>query len=212
MAATFQIMLEQIEVLDAPTAAQGLQRRRTDPKGRLNKLDDEVKRRGYKKLAGPDAEIGVRQKFKANRPIRPFGGGTGAPVQNIDYEMTVSALEDPNSDEQVAIATVSIGAGQNTETYDMMLVADPDFEVIQEFMVENDQVVTANSWWSAARHCVINKCGSTCVGALSTCSGNWVLYLGCLLLKCGGCWVKCSTCSSCNCKWWCRWASGCCRR
>jgi hypothetical protein len=206
-----EIMLEQNEILDAQAAAKGLEKRLKDPKGRLKRLEEEATRRGYRKIAGPRAEFGLRQKFKANRPIRPPRGEQGAAVQELEFEFSLRALEIPDSEDQAAIASVTITAGKNTEEYEMLLESvGNDFEEIREFMIENDQVVAANSWWTAARSCVIGKCGSVCIGSLVACSGTWAAYLICVAAACGGCWLKCSACATCNCRWWCRWATGCC--
>jgi hypothetical protein len=114
MAEPIQLRLEQIEILDAAAVGKSLQKRMAEPKGRLKKLSDEATNRGYKKVAGPQGEVGIRQKFKASRPVRPPGGQKGSPVDSLEFEMALSALEDPNSDDQAAIATVTITAGQNT--------------------------------------------------------------------------------------------------
>ena len=203
--------LEQTEVLDAAAAGRGLQARMAEPQGKLKKLEDEATKRGYRGATGPNAEAGLRQKYRANQPVKPPPGQQGPPVQEMDFDLSLRALEKPNSQDQAAIATVRVTAGQNTQQYDLLLEAPGgDFAKAREFKVENDQVVPANSWWTAARRCVTGSCTSVCVGALFTCSGTWAAYLLCLAAACGGCWVRCAACASCDCSWWCRWAAGCC--
>lgn len=213
MANPIEITLERIEILDDQAVSQGLQKQMAAPKGKLKKLDDEAKKRGYKKATGPRAEFGLRHTFKAGKPVPPPAGTPGQPVQEVEVEISLSTLEKPNSEDQAAIGTVRVTAGKNTEEYDMLLEAlDGDFEDVRESKVENDKVVPANSWWTAARSCVIGKCGSVCIGALTVCRGTWAAYLLCVAAACGGCWVRCSACATCNCRWWCKWAAGCCRQ
>jgi len=59
--------------------------------------------------------------------------------------------------------------------------------------------------------CVRNKCASSCLSSLTTCLGAFPVYLKCVIVKCGGCAVKCGACAACNCGFWCKWATGCCK-
>jgi len=59
--------------------------------------------------------------------------------------------------------------------------------------------------------CVRNKCASSCLGSLTTCVGVFPVYVKCVVVKCGGCAVKCGACAACNCGFWCKWATGCCK-
>ena len=134
-----EITLEQIEVLDASAAAQGLEARMGQAQGKLKKLDEEGQRRGYRRATGPRSEIGIRERFRAARPVRPPAGEQGAPVQELQFEVSLRALEKPNSQDQAAIATVTATAGQNTEVYDLLLEAPGgNFAQAREFKVEND--------------------------------------------------------------------------
>jgi hypothetical protein len=208
-----EIILDQTEILDARTVGQGLQKRRGQAKGKLKKLDDEARKRGYKPKTGPRAQFGLRQKYRAREEVKPGPGEKGSPVQELTFELSLSELEKDNSTDQAAIATVRIEAGDNVEEYDMFLEAlDGDFLDAREFMVEKDKVVLANSWWSATRTCLTSTCASACVSSLITCSGAWSAYLLCVAGICGGCWAKCTACATCDCRWWCRWAAGCCRQ
>lgn len=211
---TEEITLEQIEIFDAPAAAQALQARAGEARGKLKKLEDEAQKRGYRRAAGQRPEIAMRQKFRSAQPVRPPAGEQGAAVQDLQIDISLRALEKPNSQDQAAIATVTATAGSHTEVYDMLLEApNGDFAKAREFEVnERDQLVAANSWWTAARSCAIGKCGSVCIGALVACSGTWAAYLLCVAAACGGCWVRCAACATCNCRWWCKWATGCCHQ
>jgi hypothetical protein len=206
------LRLEQTEYLDASEAASILKRRLDEPRSNLRRLDDEAQKRGYKKITGPKGDFGLRQTYQAANPVRAPKGERGEPVQKIEFELSLSSYEDPDSDTQAAVASVRIVADSNTEVYDMLLETDGgDFQEVREFKVEREQVVRANSWWTAARDCVFRNCGGVCIGALLTCSGTWAAYLACFAVVCGGCWLKCAACATCNCKWWCKWATGCCR-
>jgi hypothetical protein len=209
------IELEQIEFLDAPTAALGIQRRLAQPPGfvALRRLDEEARARGYRPVTGPGAEFGLRQRIRSRVPVHPPAGETGAPLQELQFELSIRALEKGDSEDQAAIATATITAGQYTEELDLMLEArGGNFARAREFKVENDRLVPANSWWTAARSCVLSGCSSVCVGSLISCSGTWAAYLLCVAAACGGCWVRCTACATCNCRWWCRWATGCCHQ
>jgi hypothetical protein len=211
--AEVEIALEQTEILDQKAAAQGLQKRRGEPKGQLKKLEDEAKKRGYKPVKGPRGEFGLRQKFRAREPVHPGAGEQGAPVQEVEFEFSLQALEKEGSEDEAAVATVSVTAGGQTESYDLFLEApNGKFLEAREFKVERDQVVPANSWWSAVRTCLTSTCASTCVNSLLACAGTWSAYLLCVASTCGVCYTKCVGCAVCNCGWTCRWAVGCCRQ
>ena len=210
--ASAALRLEQTEYFDAQGAVALFQRRLADGASNLKLLADEAQRRGFKKVTGPAGDFGFRQKFRAATPIRPPKGQKAEPVQEIEFELVLSAYEDPDSPTQAAVANVRIVAGSNTETYDMLLESEvDDFEDVREYKVEGGKVVRAHSWWTAARDCVLRTCIGPCIGALFTCAGTWAAYLGCVAIKCGGCWVKCAACATCDCRWWCKWAIGCCR-
>jgi hypothetical protein len=74
------------------------------------------------------------------------------------------------------------------------------------------EMVETDSWGSCMLQ-ELKKCASPCVNALVTCpKSSWTAYLGCLAVRCGGCFVAKAACCTCNCKWWCKWAVGCCKR
>lgn len=207
------IVFEQTELLDDTAAVQRFEAGLAQAPGKLKKLEDEAKKRGFKPSTGPKSSLALRHKFRAEKPVKPPQGEHGTPVQELQFDISLRAFEKANSDDQAAVATVTVTAGQNSDQYDLLLEAPAgNMAKAREFKVEGDKIVPANSWWSAARSCVTSKCGSVCVGSLITCSGSWAAYLLCVAVRCGGCWVRCAACSSCNCRWWCKWATGCCHQ
>jgi hypothetical protein len=206
-----EIVFEQMEILDAATTNKGLQQGLGQANSKLKRLDDEATRQGYKPKKGPGSEVGFSQRYRAANPVKPGRGEKGEPVQELEYRFFLRELEKPNSRDQAAILTVAVTAGKNTDQYEMLLIADEGkFNEAREYMVENDKVALAESWWSATRDCILSKCGTVCVSSLITCGGTWAAYLLCVAARCGGCWVKCAACATCDCRWWCRWAAGCC--
>src|SRR6266542_4490736 len=105
-----EMTLVQTELLDAQAAAKALQNRKADPKGLLKHLDAHATKLGYKKATGAKTEFGLRQKFRAAQPIRPPAGVQAVPVQEIDFELSMSALDKPNSDAEGALGTIRITA------------------------------------------------------------------------------------------------------
>jgi len=79
-------------------------------------------------------------------------------------------------------------------------------------IIQGDGIIEAESWWSGFVGCLRSRCASSCLSSLHSCSGYWAAYFWCLVAKCGGCVLKCAACSTCDCRWWCRWAVGCCDR
>lgn len=128
------------------------------------------------------------------------------------FEIIVHSYMKAGSKDQAAIASVKIKAGDKSDTYHFLLIApNGDFEKVQEFTLgQNDAVVPANSYWDRFRACLADKCGSACLSAIPTCSGTWTAFLWCLIRKCGTCVLRCTACAACDCRWWCKWAAGCC--
>lgn len=190
-------------------------------KGPLQMLYDEATRRGYRYESAQaeqggqrtPTQLGLRQVSRAREQVQPDSDDRGSSVQETRFELYIRALEKPDSRDQAALINVSIQAGENTEEYNLLLEAPGGYFLdTREFMVENDRVVPAFSWWSAFKNCLTSRCGTSCLGALVACSGTTAGYVACVIAACAGCGVKCAACATCNCKWWCRWAPGCCRR
>ena len=206
-----EIAFKQTEVFDVRTAANAFKAREQKP--HVKKLLEEARNRGFT-AASDAAHAGVRQKYRSRNPV-PLGRGEreGTPVNEVEFELVLTALERPNSRDQAAVGTVRLTTDQNTDEYDMLLEApNGDFNNAREFVVGADgKVVRAHSWWSATKACLKrSNCAAACLTALGTCGGTWTAYLVCVGAACGGCFSKCAACATCDCRWWCRWATGCC--
>jgi hypothetical protein len=179
----------------------------------LGLLVAEVRQRGYEPAKGAQNVVGFRHSAKSVQPVKPPKGATGAAVQDASFEIRVQDYAKRGTRDRAAVLTATVKAGGNSDTYQALLEAPRgDFSHAREFMVKGNAVVPANSWWSAARSCVTKNCTSVCVSSLFTCSGTWAAYIACIAAKCGLCWLKCAACATCNCKWWCKWAAGCCKQ
>jgi hypothetical protein len=208
-----RIMFEQTEVLDSVSVAAALKARLERAGSPAQMLSQEAARRGYRSRTGAKAELGIRQKYRADTMVKPPKGVSGPAIQEVEFELLVRSFARAGSKDEAAVATVTITAGANRDTYEMLLEAPGgNFSKGRESIVVGGQVIPAKSWWTATKSCLRNKCASVCVGALVTCGGTWAAYLGCVAAACGGCWVRCAACASCNCHWWCKWAAGCCHR
>ncbi len=206
------IVYETREMLDPAVVLQSLTARAVKEPD-LSLLFTEVQRRGYKPVAGPKASLGYRETCRADQDVKPPAGTTGAAIRDLSFELSLQSFSKPQSRDQAAVATVTISAGMNIETYTILLEApNGNFAQASEFLVKNNAVVKASSWWTCINRCVRRSCTSACIEAAFTCSGTWAAYIWCFLAKCGSCGGKCLVCCTCNCKWWCRWISGCCRR
>lgn len=175
----------------------------------LKKLQKEAERRGYKAQDRPEETFGIRLKAKASAGVRPIRGATGAAVREVQFELAGQSVSKRGSEGAVVVCTIR--AGDQEETYDMLLEAPGgNFQQAREYTVEKGRVVEAHSWWSAWVGCLHRDCASVCLNALSSCKGTWAAYFWCVVARCGGCVLKCAGCATCDCRWWCRWAVGCC--
>jgi len=149
--------------------------------------------------------FGASQTYEARVPVRG--------VKSAEFELHVQNLIKSGTKDKLALFVVRVKAGSNEDTYGFILEAPGGVvDKTREWTVQRGKVVLAHSWWSRTKACLKKSCVSACISALATCPmADWTAYLGCLALKCGGCWVKCAACATCNCKIWCRWGVGCCR-
>jgi hypothetical protein len=202
---------ETIEFLD-PEVVQRELTRIAGVRPELQRLTEATGARGYVALDAPDAVSGFRYSARANRDISaPPEFGEVAPVTDVQVEFWVRSLTKPGSADQAAVITATISAGINSTTYDTFLEAPGgNFNQANEFLIQDNRLVEAESWWSALVNCLSGSCATICLGALVTCGGAWAAYLLCVLVACGGCGTKCAACATCDCTWWCRWAVGCC--
>ncbi len=132
--------------------------------------------------------------------------------RQLKAETYIRDYEKAGSKDKAALAQVVLSLGKRSEVYTFYLIAkEGDFSKVEEYFVGSDMKVSrANSWWSCVRSRLL-KCAGPCVAALGTCTGTWAAYLGCVAVACGGCYAGIAACCGCNCKWWCKWAVGCCR-
>ncbi|SRR6266511_2362075 len=210
MARPVAITSEVVEIID-DKAAHDQFKKHLQGRPKLKKLQEEATRRGYQAHDQPEETFGIRVKTRANQDVRPKAGIRGKPVREIEFELVGQSIS--KGDDQGAVATTTIRAGDQEETYEMLLEAPRgNFSQAREFTIERDKVVEANSWWSAWVGCLRSNCASACLNALFSCSGTWTAYFWCVVARCGGCVLRCAACSTCDCSWWCRWAAGCCDR
>ena len=186
----------------------------------------------FARLRAVDAEVIATNDFLVSKGFSAQTGAanvwgqretyrTTSKGQRMDetYTLRVQDYAKPGSKDAAAIAQVEVVAGGRSEVYSFSLIApEGNFEMAEEYQVGETggiiSVTKANSWWSCTKQRIKEKnCGSVCLSSLTSCpTSSWVAYLGCVAVKCGGCFVKASACCACNCKWWCKWAVGCCHR
>jgi hypothetical protein len=205
-----QIASERIELLPHTRVVQNLQSKLT--RGPMSILHGEIKRRGFTAATGAKNVYGFRHVFTATREIKPPKGVAGAPVKETSVEINVQDYSKKGVKDKLALLTVTFQAGANTETREMLLEAPGgNFAKPREYIVVKNKLAPARSWWTAFKACLKRKCIATCLAALVKCSGTWAAYIACVLVTCAACGVSCAACSTCNCKWWCKWAVGCCK-
>ena len=166
----------------------------------------------------PSTKAGDVQGFK--RSYKPDGviSDGGLTVNKLDHTYMVQELKKSGSSDKAAIVVTTLsapGAFAGTEI-DVRFLMAPNGDVQKTTEMRFDRttgkVVPTNSWWTRFKSCISGKCASTCVASLGTCAfASWAGYLQCVAIACGGCSAKCIVCASCNCRWWCKWATGCCK-
>jgi hypothetical protein len=142
----------------------------------------------------------------------------GLTASKLDYVSLVQELKKPGSGDKAAIIITSLsapGAFRGAEIDVRFLVAPGgDVQRTKEMRFDHatGSVVPTNSFWTRFKGCMTGTCSVVCTGALTTCAfTTWAGYLQCLAVACGGCSAKCFACATCKCRWWCKWAAGCCR-
>lgn len=184
----------------ATVAARHLARHTKDPGVQALVMD--LGKQGFQPLkTGNKAFFGTQKSYKAS-------DGTTA-----QFSLNIQSYRKAGSKDEAALGVATFTSGKEKETYRFTLVApNGNFNKARERKVDaRNAVRAANSWWTAFRGCA-RGCGTPCAAALVSCSGTWTAYLWCLAATCGGCVLRCVGCASCNCRWWCRWAAGCCRQ
>lgn len=167
----------------------------------IKALSTKLVEEGFKPVVtGKNAFFGVTETFKSNK-----GETATVTIEVQSYQKT-------GSKDAAAVGNVRVKSGKNEATYRFSLVAPKgDFEKAEEHTVDRgNKVKKANSWYTRWRSCLRSRCAAACLGALVTCGGTWAAYFWCVVARCGGCVLRCAGCASCDCRWWCRWAVGCC--
>jgi hypothetical protein len=206
------LVRETTEVLDHPAAHKKFKENLGKRPG-LKKLQDEAKKKGYSAKDTAEETFAFRATTRASGPVKApeRAGAAAAAVQDVEVELVGQSMTKGRN--QGAVVTCTVKAGANEETYDFLLEApNGQFERATESTIVGNKVVAANSWWSAWVGCLRSRCASTCLSALWQCSGTWTAYFWCVVGRCGGCVLRCAACATCDCSWWCRWATGCCDR
>jgi hypothetical protein len=168
---------------------------------------------GFTPLEGAANLQGFRRTYV---PEKPVVSGQQK-LQKLEVSYQIQELRRRGSKDKAAVVITSfkgVGVKEAVEI-DARLVIAPEGDVAKttEFKLNTTKtkVVPTKSWWTRFKGCIKSKCTSVCVSALVSCPfTSWAAYLGCLAAKCGGCSAKCVGCASCKCRWWCKWAVGCC--
>lgn len=199
--------------MPAPTFVTNISTKHHDLAVLAKKFETHSKDSGIKALSGKlegegfkPAKQGKNAFFGATETYKSNDG------QTATFDIQVRSYTKAGSKDAAAIGIVTVKSGQNKQTYKFSLRAPGgDFEKAEEFTVDqSNKVKKANSWWSRWTRCLRDRCATTCLGALTTCSGTWAAYLWCVVAACGTCVLRCVGCASCDCRWWCKWAVGCC--
>lgn len=170
-----------------------------DAKGKV--LHGHLEEKGFKAVAGDKGVFGFTNTYRSTD-----GKSTTIDCRVQSYNKT--------GGDTAAMVVVTASSGKNTEEYKCILVAPKgNIDKASEFKLDaRSRVVRAHSWWSCVKKYLKSKCATACITALVTCKGDFVTYLACVAGLCGGCFLKYSACCSCNCKFWCKWAVGCCKK
>jgi hypothetical protein len=206
------IVSERIELIDSRNVAAQLERLSRMRPGLEQVLRGATEAR-FSALAEDDSFFGYRVTMEADREIRPPDDAPEGPgVRSVTHEVLLQGFS--RGADQAAAGTVTITAGTYTSEYNLLLEAPGgDINRMIERTVQGNELVLADGWWDRFRNCLGDKCGGVCLSALGGCisAGAIPAILVCLAVSCGGCAAKCAACATCNCRWWCRWAVGCCR-
>lgn len=205
-----QVKLSTTELFESQHTIRRL-KQESQARPQIQKLYKHAEGLGYKPAVGPKNAFGFKETYRAVAPVKD--PRSAKKVEEAVFEIHIQDLFKQRSKDKLAIASVQIKAGDEKETYEMLLVAPSgNFLKAREFKVEQNRVVLAKSWWTRTKACLRRYCVTMCSQSLGTCSGAWVYYLACVAAWCGGCFTGCMACASCRCRWWCRWAViACCR-
>lgn len=178
----------------------------------LIKTNDEVKT-----LAGHLNSKG----FVAQRDLKSFYGISetykdAISRKQVNYKFQFQDYKNPNSKDLIALCHLKAVSGKETETYTFYLIApDGNFDEMQEYFIDKRlNILKANSWWGCTKKRISKKCPGECLSSFITCvpsgAGSVVGYLICVAGNCTSCLIKAGACCACDCRWYCKWATGCC--
>jgi hypothetical protein len=168
---------------------------------------------GFTPLTAAKNVQGFRRTYVPDTPVI-FRGES---LKKLEYSYQIQEMRKSSSQDMgvVIITTFNGNVADSKETDVRFLIAPGgDIDKAKEVMFDpaKNKVVPTKSLWTRFRKCLGGKCASVCTGAVASCPKvSWAAFLGCLALACGGCSAKCFGCASCNCRWWCKWAVGCCK-
>lgn len=172
-----------------------------------------AKLRGFLPTAKPTDVQGFKRTYIPNGAVTE-GGLT---VTKLDHTYVVQDLKKAGSTDKAAMVVTTFSApgvlGATEIDVRFLVAPGGDVTKTQEMRFDSatGKVIATNSWWTRFKACISGKCQATCVGSLGTCAfASWAGYLQCVALACGGCSAKCVACATCKCRWWCKWATGCC--
>ncbi len=165
-------------------------------------LRSEIEGLGFKPVAGVKGVWGTKASWTASNN------------QTVSFEIHVQSFAKAGSKNQAALLNLTtIGSGGETDTYRCSLqAAEGDWsKAVERYADKNNKIRPSNSYWPRAWKCIKGSCGGPCINSLAGCTGGLAACIISIVGICGGCAVKCLACAGCNCKWWCKWAVGCCK-
>lgn len=188
-------------------------RDRADRDLRIRRLSDQAQQLGGRFEPVTENVVGYSYSVDATQPIRPLPGQRGAAVNTTEFEIQLQQYPSDTAD-KLAVGIATARAGDNSASYPLLLEApNGEFLAANEYTVIGDRIEATRSWWTAITGCLTRQCVTVCANSLTTCwtsDSTWLQYAGCIAWNCGGCWLKCLACATCDCSWWCKWAAGCC--
>lgn len=185
----------------------------------LRMLHEKLVQRGFKPDKGEKAYYGFSETYEFTEPIKPPKGIKLSPVRKVVVDFHVRSYRKKGSKDKAALIWTIVQGGREAakriETKIILEAPEGDFQKAIEYEVgEGFDVIRAHSWWGRVKKCLKKNCIGQCINALITCaptSATWPAYLACVAVGCGSCYITCAACASCKCKWWCRYAVGCCK-
>lgn len=165
----------------------------------------------------PDEEeampVGVHSTSVLNTPVQIAESKTE--TNTVESLFIMKAQSRGNTEVARCSTFLRGGTHQEGETFLLKATAGGYLDQVDEFVLSpqgDGRVMPRDGWWNRLTGCLSREsCGSTCLNAAITCPKvTWPAFLICLAGRCGGCIVKCAACATCDCGFWCKWATGCC--